>query len=606
MLNAVRASLSFMTRQERRKWILFTTLRSILSVFDLIGILAIGFIATSTAVFLTSGSDPNRVIQFAGIDIPAVNALTLPWLISGVVALFLAKALFSIILTKQAAYLIAHVEARAAKTIAEISFGADLGAARMKSREEVTFAIQAGSPAAFGTIINAFSSMVTEATLFLIICLGFMFVDLISTLAAILYFALVALAIEYFVGSLTARAGKTQGESSVRANTAISDLIAVFRELHVLGKKDLVIEKIYQFRTQSANSSARIFFLSGMPRYIIEASLLLGLALFIFFQALSGDIVKSAATLGVFLSGGFRLTAALLPLQNSLIVIRSNISQAETAHEILARGTANVCKEYTDLTQDGSSANNSSPIGLEFKGVTFSYPDSDTPAIRNMNFSIEAGSQVALMGPSGAGKSTVADLLCQVQRPTSGVILRTDSESPPNGDRVFGRVSYVPQRPGLVSGSILDNVALAVNSEDVNREQALSALKLANLGELIENLPQGLDTHLGKLQDGLSGGQIQRLGLARALYTKPGLLIMDEATSALDAESESEIQRALDNMRGKVTVVLIAHRLNTIQHADKVVLIDGGQVKDSGTFKQLVSRNPSVEKAVDLMRVEKT
>ncbi len=595
-----------MTRQERRKWILFTTLRSILSVFDLIGILAIGFIATSTAVFLTSGSDPNRVIQFAGIDIPAVNALTLPWLISGVVALFLAKALFSIILTKQAAYLIAHVEARAAKTIAEISFGADLGAARMKSREEVTFAIQAGSPAAFGTIINAFSSMVTEATLFLIICLGFMFVDLISTLAAILYFALVALAIEYFVGSLTARAGKTQGESSVRANTAISDLIAVFRELHVLGKKDLVIEKIYQFRTQSANSSARIFFLSGMPRYIIEASLLLGLALFIFFQALSGDIVKSAATLGVFLSGGFRLTAALLPLQNSLIVIRSNISQAETAHEILARGTANVCKEYTDLTQDGSSANNSSPIGLEFKGVTFSYPDSDTPAIRNMNFSIEAGSQVALMGPSGAGKSTVADLLCQVQRPTSGVILRTDSESPPNGDRVFGRVSYVPQRPGLVSGSILDNVALAVNSEDVNREQALSALKLANLGELIENLPQGLDTHLGKLQDGLSGGQIQRLGLARALYTKPGLLIMDEATSALDAESESEIQRALDNMRGKVTVVLIAHRLNTIQHADKVVLIDGGQVKDSGTFKQLVSRNPSVEKAVDLMRVEKT
>ena len=184
--------------------------------------------------------------------------------------------------------------------------------------------------------------------------------------------------------------------------------------------------------------------------------------------------------------------------------------------------------------------------------------------------------------------------------------MRTDSESPPNGDRVFGRVSYVPQRPGLVSGSILDNVALAINSEDVNREQALGALKLANLGELIENLPQGLDTHLGKLQDGLSGGQMQRLGLARALYTKPGLLIMDEATSALDAESESEIQKALNNMRGKVTVVLIAHRLNTIQHADKVVLIEGGQVKDSGTFKELVSRNPSVEKAVDLMRVEKT
>jgi ATP-binding cassette subfamily C protein len=146
---------------------------------------------------------------------------------------------------------------------------------------------------------------------------------------------------------------------------------------------------------------------------------------------------------------------------------------------------------------------------------------------------------------------------------------------------------------------------LAENEDEVSREQALEALQLANLAELISELPDGLDTPLGKLQDGLSGGQMQRLGLARALYTKPGLLVMDEATSALDAESEAEIQKALDSMRGKVTVVLIAHRLNTIQHADKVILVEDGSVKDSGTFKELVSRNPSVERVVDLMRVEK-
>jgi ATP-binding cassette subfamily C protein len=128
---------------------------------------------------------------------------------------------------------------------------------------------------------------------------------------------------------------------------------------------------------------------------------------------------------------------------------------------------------------------------------------------------------------------------------------------------------------------------------------------LAHLADLIDELPEGLDTPLGKLQDGLSGGQIQRLGLARALYTEPGLLVMDEATSALDAESEAEIHKALDAMRGKVTVVLIAHRLNTIQHADKVILVEDGQVKDSGTFKELLARNPSVERVVDLMRVEK-
>jgi ATP-binding cassette subfamily C protein len=157
----------------------------------------------------------------------------------------------------------------------------------------------------------------------------------------------------------------------------------------------------------------------------------------------------------------------------------------------------------------------------------------------------------------------------------------------------------------LVSGTILENIALAENDDEVSRGQALEALKLANLSELISELPDGLDTHLGKLQDGLSGGQMQRLGLARALYTKPGLLIMDEATSALDADSEAEIQKALDSMRGKVTVVLIAHRLNTIQHADKVILLEDGLVKDSGTFKELIARNTSVERVVDLMRVEK-
>jgi ATP-binding cassette subfamily C protein len=209
------------------------------------------------------------------------------------------------------------------------------------------------------------------------------------------------------------------------------------------------------------------------------------------------------------------------------------------------------------------------------------------------------------MGPSGAGKSTIADLLCAVLTPTSGTIVRTESSILLEDFSRQGRVSYVPQRPGLVSGTILENVALAESDEEVNREQALEAMKLANLADLISDLPDGLDTPLGKLQDGLSGGQMQRLGLARALYTKPGLLVMDEATSALDAESEAEIQKALDAMRGKVTVVLIAHRLNTIQHADKVILVEDGQVRDSGTFKELIARNPSVERVVDLMKVEK-
>ena len=608
MLKAVKASLAFMTPRERIRWYFLTGLRALLSLIDLIGILAIGFVVTSTAIFLTSGSDPNRVLGFAGLQIPAVNAQTLPWVSASVLLLFLAKAFISIILTKRTAYFVAQVEARSAKTIAEIAFGGDLGDVRKRSREEMMYAIQGGSPAAFNVLLNAVNVLATEAMLFVVICIGFLFVDPWATLGAVLYFGLIAFVMQYFVGSLMTKAGQIAAEGAIAANTAISDLLSVFRELLVLGKRDKYIKGIYQARAAAADSSANQYYLSGMPRYIIEAALLVGVALFVLAQALAGDIVKSAATIGVFLSGGFRLTAAMLPLQNALLTINAVIPSARTAQEILELETVNTGERGYRTTSTGhvdgisNSSSLNSPIGVKFINVSFSYPEADQPAIRNVSFEIQAGAQVALMGPSGAGKSTIADLLCAVLTPTRGSIVRAELVAQSSGQ---SNVSYVPQRPGLVSGTILDNIALAESDVKVNREQALQALKLANLTDLISGLPDGLDTPLGKLQDGLSGGQMQRLGLARALYTRPGLLVMDEATSALDADSESKIQVALDEMRGKVTVVLIAHRLNTIQHADKVFLIEEGSVRDSGTFRELIARNPSVERVVDLMRVEK-
>jgi ATP-binding cassette subfamily C protein len=166
------------------------------------------------------------------------------------------------------------------------------------------------------------------------------------------------------------------------------------------------------------------------------------------------------------------------------------------------------------------------------------------------------------------------------------------------------KISYVPQRPGLVAGTVLDNIALADEPQEADRERALSALNSANLKPFIQSLPKGLDTPIGKLQDGFSGGQIQRLGLARALYSNPGLLVLDEATSSLDAESEEEIRKAVQSLRGKVTVILIAHRLNTIQHADEVLFLDSGRIADSGKFNELVERNPEVKRLVALMSIQ--
>lgn len=593
-----------MTPKERSKWFFLAGLRALLSILDLAGILAIGFVVTSTAIFLTDGSNPNRVLEFVGIEFPAVTARTLPAVSAVILATFLLKALLSILITKSAAFFVATIEARAAKEIAERVFGGDLSDARLRTREEMSFAIQFGSPAAYNSLLNTTSTVIAEGTLFILICLGFVLVNPLATLAAVAYFGVVALVIQHFVGTLMARAGAQATEGIIEANGAVGDLISVFRELSVLGLRHKYFDKIYNSRVVAADSAATQTYLNSMPRYIIEAALLVGVAGFILSQALTGDVVSSAATIGVFLSGGFRLTAAMLPFQAAMLAIKGIIPVARTAHVILEDQKLTGGKPGQIAESEKTLPSIAEPIGVEFRRVNFQYGESATFALSDFSLTIEPGQQVAFIGASGAGKSTLADLMCGVLTPTEGELRRFTSDKP-ELTSVQASISYVPQKPGLVSGSLADNVALGMDPNDVDEARVIEALESANLSEVVAQLENGVHSQLGNYQDSLSGGQIQRLGLARALYSRPGLLVMDEATSALDAESESKIAVALEHMRGKVTVVLIAHRLNTVQHADKVFLIDSGKVEDSGTFQDLVSRNLSVERLVQLMNVDR-
>ena len=295
-----------------------------------------------------------------------------------------------------------------------------------------------------------------------------------------------------------------------------------------------------------------------------------------------------------------------MPLQSSILTVSALIPVANSALGILATKS----KDSPQAGPDGREGSDkvqplTAPEGgveVELRNVFFSFEDSTEPVVHGINLRIPPGTQAALMGPSGAGKSTLADIICAVLEPSSGQV-RIDGVNPFSTNFKLAPISYVPQKPGLVSGTISDNVALGVSKEDVNVDQVRSALSHAHLLHVIENLPEGINAPLGKLLDGLSGGQVQRLGLARALYSNPGLLVMDEATSALDAESEAEIQKVLDELKGKVTVVLIAHRVNTIQNADVVFLMEEGRLIDQGTFQELLRRNPSVERVVELMKV---
>lgn len=574
-------------------------LRSLVSFLDLFGILAIGFLATSIALFVIQGSSLDREVEFAGFSLPAVTAQTLPFLAVAILSLFLSKAVLSILLTRALALFLARIEARAARQVASSAFGEGLSDARKFSKEEIYFAVQSGSPAAFNYVLNSVGTVVAEGLLFVLVIGAFFVVDLVSAIGAIVYFGIIALVIQIFIGRLLHTAATKNAEGIVAANSVIGDLSEVLREATILKRKSFFLEKLYGARVKAASSFASQFVLMGMPRYIVETALLIAIASFVLTQSASGDLVSAAATVGVFLSGGLRLTASLLPLQSALLTIKQSVPQAEKALDLL------VAPEVpTPKSRPQQQSMTAGPVSVQLYQVSFLYPGALHRALDKISLEVRAGHQIALIGPSGAGKSTIADIITGLIEPLSGDVL-VDGK-PPKSTIVEspGRIAYVPQKPGIVAGTILENVALGVPKDEVNTELLRQAISDAHLTDVVQELPDGIHTDLGKRRDELSGGQLQRIGLARALYTQPGLLIMDEATSALDADSENEINKALDDMRGKVTVVLIAHRLNTVQRSDRVFLIEGGKVSASGEFAELLRNNPTVQSLAKLMSID--
>jgi len=238
-------------------------------------------------------------------------------------------------------------------------------------------------------------------------------------------------------------------------------------------------------------------------------------------------------------------------------------------------------------------------VRLESASVT--YPGADRPAIADATLTVHPGESLALVGPTGAGKSTLADLVLGVVHPDSGSIAVSGLEPAQAVSGWPGAMAYVPQDVSVLNGTIRSNVALGIPEDSVVDELVWEALDRAHLADMLRGEREGLDTVVGEHGVRLSGGQRQRLGLARALYTRPRLIVLDEATSALDAETERAVSEALDELEGDVTLVIVAHRLATIRHCTQVAYIEHGSIKALGSFEEVREAQPNFDRQAQLL-----
>ena len=493
----------------------------------------------------------------------------------------------------------------AAIEVAEYLYSGDLGRLKRFSRGDVQFGIVTSSKAGMFNLLVSGAAIFTELSLFLGIAIAFIYFDASTALFVALYFLVLIGSFQLLINQRLKKIGESLRASSIGVVNSIQDLTVAFRELVVFSKRDVYLAKLGKYRRREAKQSGKQMFLFGLPRFLVETGLLLGLLGLVAFQFWRDNSAESIVPTAIFLAGGVRMMAALLPLQNSIASMKTLGPQAELAQSLLEKARANplssVAVQPDHSQSESGGATGSAGFEVNLRDVFFTHHDGTEPVINGISLSIPSGGYVAFVGPSGAGKTTLADLILGIHQPNSGVI-HVDGNTPQQiRAKSPGRISYVPQNPGLVSGTISQNAALGVPDSDIDEQRVLEVLEQVELLEFVNSLPGGIHNGLGKQADSLSGGQKQRMGLARALYPEPRLLVLDEATSALDAGTEASITSTIARLGLSTTVIVIAHRLSTIQDADRVYVIEDGRVSAEGTFPEVRRQVPLIEEYVRLM-----
>ena len=376
-----------------------------------------------------------------------------------------------------------------------------------------------------------------------------------------------------------ARGRDLSGQSGVVTELA-NDLFNNYKFYRSTGGRDQALARADSVYRRWAEGFARMMSYQPLTRLGFDVA---GLA-FIAGVLAVGVVVAGieAAEAFVFLALFYRLAPKLQVAQNGLLVAQTHSAWWDTWQERYTAALAEVDDPGGDTVVETNPA-------VVFDHVSFTFPESAVSVLDDVSWRLPAGDCLAVVGESGSGKTTTLDLVTGLLRPTAGTV-RLDNVDLADVDLGAWqrRIGFVMQDPPMFFGTVLDNIAFSDPEPD--RERAMYAARLAHVAEVIEALPDGLDTRVGLQGSRLSGGQRQRLALARALYGEPWLLVLDEATSALDSESEREIQTALTALKGSLTILLVAHRLKTVELADRIIVLVNGRIAEEGTWSDLAER----------------
>jgi len=613
--NAVRRSLALLPRSQKRRLLLAAAVQVSLNVLDLIGIALIGLVAAIAASGVGAKAPlPSWATQ--ALDLIGLGGLTVSQ--ASVIVAFAAvfvlvlKTVLQAVMSRKIFRFLANRQADVSASLARRFLSRPLLFVQRWTSSEAIYALGSGVGAATVAVLGSGITILAEVSLFVIVLGALFLVDPWITLGAIVIFGSVVLVTQRILARRGARNAAIMTGASIDTLSAVSEALQTYRETTVLNRREMYIAKYEALIDRYAQATASTAFIMEVPKYVLESTLYIGvLALGAIQFLINQNLTAAAATVAVFLAAGMRVVPALLRLQGAAITIRNAsvtamptyyladaLSEGESDGAVAGRS---VQIEASVIRERIAAGHGDFDATVVVDRVSITYPDSAEPAVANASFLTPAGTSLALVGSTGAGKSTLADAIIGVLDPDEGTV--TISGLPPREaiTRWPGAIAYVPQAVALVFGSVRENVALGLPAAAIDDALVWEALERAHLADFLRSNREGLDTMIGERGVRLSGGQRQRLGIARALYTRPRLLILDEATSALDAETELAIIKTLDELEGEVTTVTVAHRLATVRRADQLLYLQDGRIICRGTFDEVRTTVPDFDRQASLL-----
>lgn len=480
-----------------------------------------------------------------------------------------------------------RLEGIAAANMLERYANADYAYHRVRSNADMNRQLDLSLSQVFSGLLNGYLMITVDALTLVLAIAVLLWVSPVGTLGAVVVLGGVLILMQKGLRARQYQIGKELSEASAQQWNQRVPIIEGFRDVRLTSSAKVFVNHFRNIRAQQAHSHRKLSIFSEAPRYILEFAMVLGIGVIALGVFLMGDSQHIIAILGVFTVAAGRMLPTLNRLGANLGLLRSlEVGLGETEK------TLSGLEKNSVKTPELMSAQSVCLSGdIELKQVGFKFPDSDEWTLRHFNLFIPSGHTVAIVGSSGAGKSTVLDLILGLYKPQEGYVKcggKDINVYPAAWQQALGVVS---QEVFLINASLRHNIAFGVPDHKIDYQRLREAITSAQLDELVEQLHDGWDTVLGERGVRISGGQRQRIGIARALYRRPKVLVLDEATSALDNLTEKKFSETIQKLSGKLTIVIVAHRLSTVRQVDTVIFMESGKVTAQGSFETVQEKN---------------